>query len=31
MLRFTVSYRDIEEIMKIRGVIVDYAAIQHGL
>ncbi|PAM95166.1 hypothetical protein B4N84_07745 [Flavobacterium sp. IR1] len=27
-LRFTLSYRDVEEIMKIRGVIVDHAAIQ---
>jgi putative transposase len=28
-LRFTLSYRDVEEIMKIRGVIVDHATIQH--
>jgi putative transposase len=28
-LRFTLSYCDIEEIMKIRGVIVDHATIQH--
>lgn len=27
-LRFTLSYRDVEEIMKIRGVIVDHATIQ---
>lgn len=27
-LRFTLSYRDIEELMKIRGVIVDHATIQ---
>jgi putative transposase len=27
-LRFTLSYRDVEEIMKIRGVIVDDAKIQ---
>jgi len=28
-LRFALSYRDIEEMMKIRGVIVDYGVIQH--
>ncbi|QGK73527.1 DDE-type integrase/transposase/recombinase [Flavobacterium sp. SLB02] len=28
-LRFTLSYRDVEEIMKIRGVIVDHDTIQH--
>ncbi|KRD61255.1 transposase [Flavobacterium sp. Root935] len=28
-LRFTLSYRDVEEIMKIRGVLVDHATIQH--
>ncbi|AYN04233.1 IS6 family transposase [Flavobacterium sp. 140616W15] len=27
-LGFTLSYRDVEEIMKIRGVIVDHATIQ---
>ena len=27
-LRFTLSYRDVEEIMKISGVIVDHATIQ---
>ncbi len=27
-LRFTLSYRDIEEIMKMRGVQVDHATIQ---
>ena len=27
-LRFTLSYRDVEEIMKIRGVIVDHSTIQ---
>jgi len=27
-LRFTLSYRDVEEIMKIRGVFVDRATIQ---
>ncbi|KUJ59216.1 transposase [Flavobacteriaceae bacterium CRH] len=27
-LRFTLSYRDIEEIMKIRGIAVDHATIQ---
>jgi len=27
-LRFTLSYRDVEEIMKIRGVIVDHATIK---
>jgi len=27
-LRFTLSYRDVEEIMKIRGVFVDHATIQ---
>jgi putative transposase len=27
-LRFTLSYRDVEEIMKIRGLIVDHATIQ---
>jgi putative transposase len=27
-LRFTLSYRNVEEIMKIRGVIVDHAMIQ---
>lgn len=27
-LRFTLSYRDVEEIIKIRGMIVDHAAIQ---
>ena len=27
-LRFTLSYRDVEELMKIRGVIVDHATIQ---
>ncbi len=27
-LRFTLSYRDVEEIMRIRGVEVDYATIQ---
>jgi putative transposase len=27
-LRFALSYRDVEEIMKIRGVLVDYATIQ---
>ncbi|WP_347049211.1 hypothetical protein [Flavobacterium olei] len=30
-LRFTLSYRDVEEIMKIRGVLVDHAAIQCGV
>jgi len=29
-LRFTLSYRDVEEIMKIRGVSVDHATIQRG-
>ena len=28
-LRFTLSYRDVEEVMKIRGVLVDHATIQH--
>jgi transposase-like protein len=28
-VRFTLSYRDIEEIIKIRAVIVVYARIQH--
>ncbi len=27
-LRFTLSYRDVEEIMKIRGMIVNHARIQ---
>ncbi len=27
-LRFTLSYRDVEEIMKIRGVIVDHSTLQ---
>ena len=27
-LRFTLSYRDVEEIMKMRGVQVDHATIQ---
>ncbi|MGO4770448.1 hypothetical protein ACEN2I_02210 [Flavobacterium sp. W22_SRS_FK3] len=27
-LRFTLSHRDVKEIMKIRGVIVDHAMIQ---
>ncbi|WP_416348467.1 IS6 family transposase [Flavobacterium sp. PL02] len=27
-LRFTLRYRDVEEIMKIRGVLVDHATIQ---
>jgi putative transposase len=27
-LKFTLSYRDVEEIMKIRGVLVDHATIQ---
>jgi len=27
-LRFMLSYRDVEELMKIRGVIVDHATIQ---
>jgi putative transposase len=27
-LRFTLSYRDVEKIMKIRGVLVDHATIQ---
>jgi len=27
-LRFTLNYRDVEEIMKIRGVFVDHATIQ---
>ncbi len=27
-LRFTLSYRDIEEIMKMRGIAVDHATIQ---
>ncbi|WP_375034588.1 hypothetical protein [Flavobacterium sp. LAR06] len=27
-LRFTLSYRDVEELMKIRGVIVDDVTIQ---
>ena len=27
-LRFTLSYRDVEEIMKMRGVHVDHATIQ---
>ncbi|AYN03737.1 MULTISPECIES: IS6 family transposase [unclassified Flavobacterium] len=27
-LRFTLSYRDVDEIMKIREVLVDHAAIQ---
>ena len=26
--RFTLSYRDIEELMKIRGIKVDYSTIQ---
>ena len=26
-LRFTLSYRDIEELLRIRGVIVDHATI----
>ena len=26
--RFTLSYRDIEELMKIRGVMVDHSTIQ---
>lgn len=30
-LRFTLSYRDVEEIMNIRGVIVDHATIQRWL
>ncbi len=30
-LRFTLSYRDVEEIMKIRGVSVDHATIQRGV
>jgi putative transposase len=28
LLRFTLSYRDIEELLRIRGVIVDHATIQ---
>lgn len=28
-LRFTLSYRNVEEIMKMRGVAVDHATIQH--
>jgi len=28
-LRFTLSYRDVEEIMKMRGVQVDRITIQH--
>ena len=28
-LRFTRSYRDVEKIMKMRGVQVDHATIQH--
>lgn len=27
-LKFTLSYRDVEEILEIRGVLVDHAAIQ---
>jgi putative transposase len=27
-LRFTLSYRDIEELLKIRGITVDHATIQ---
>ena len=27
-LRFTLSYRDVEELLRIRGVIVDHATIQ---
>ncbi len=27
-LRFTLSYRDIEELLLIRGVVVDHATIQ---
>ena len=27
-LRFTLSYRDIEELLRIRGVVVDHATIQ---
>ena len=27
-LRFTLSYRDIEELLQIRGVVVDHATIQ---
>lgn len=27
-LRFTLSYRDVEELMKVRGFIVDHATIQ---
>jgi putative transposase len=27
-LRFTLSYRDVEEIMKMRGIVVDHATIQ---
>ena len=28
-LRFTLSYRDVEKIMKMRGGVVDQATIQH--
>ena len=28
-LRFILSYRDVEEIMKMRGIAVDHATIQH--
>ena len=28
MLRFTLSYRDVEELMQIRGVEVDHSTIQ---
>ena len=28
-LRFSLSYRDVEELMQIRGVKVDHATIQH--
>ena len=27
-LRFTLSYRDIEELLRIRGVVVDHTTIQ---
>ncbi|MDX6191850.1 hypothetical protein SGQ83_21020 [Flavobacterium sp. Fl-318] len=30
-LKFTLSYWDVEEIMKIKGVIVDHATIQHWI
>jgi len=30
-LRFKLSYRDVEEIMKMRGVHVDHATIQHWI